>query len=42
MGGEKFGAMQRLRSAYCDSCLEAVKEAWMEIDPNFSMDIEME
>ena len=42
MGGEKFGAVQRLRSAYCDGHLEAVREAWLEIDPDFSMDAEMD
>ena len=40
MGGEKFGALQRLRSAYRDGRLEAIQEAWMEIDPDFSMEIE--
>ena len=42
MGGEKFGAVQRLRSAYRDGCLEAMHEAWLEIDPDFSMDAEMD
>jgi len=37
MGAEKFGAVQRLRSAYCDGRLEAIQEAWMEVDPDFSM-----
>ena len=41
MGSEKFGAVQRLRSAYHDGHLEAVQEAWMEIDPDFSMDVEI-
>ena len=27
MGSEKFGALQRLCAAYCDGCLEAVKES---------------
>ena len=40
MGSEKFGAVQRLRSAYHNGRLEAVQEAWMEIDPDFSMDVE--
>jgi len=35
----KFGAMQRLRSAYRDGRLEAIQEAWMEVDPDFSIDI---
>ena len=34
-GGEKFGALQRLRAAYRDGQLSAMNEAWMEIDPNF-------
>ena len=42
MGGEKFGAVQRLRSVYRDGRLEAVHEAWLEIDPDFSMDAEMD
>ena len=37
MRGEKFGALQRLRSAYRDGRLEAVNEAWMEINPDFEM-----
>jgi hypothetical protein len=41
MGGEKFGALQRLRSAYRDGRLEAVQEAWMEISPDFDLDGEM-
>ena len=40
MGSEKFGALQRLRAAYRDGCLEAVKESWMEIDPCFDIDTE--
>jgi hypothetical protein len=40
MGSEKFGALQRLRAAYRDGHLEAVKESWMEIDPNFDIDDE--
>jgi hypothetical protein len=38
MGGEKFGGLQRLRSAYRDGRLEAVNEAWIEIDPDFGID----
>ena len=38
MGSEKFGGLQRLRSAYHDGQLEAVNEAWMEIDPDFGID----
>ena len=38
IGGEKLGGLQRLRSGYCDGRLEAVKEAWMEIDPDFEID----
>ena len=41
MGSEKFSAVQRLRSAYHDGHSEAVQEAWMEIDPDFSMDVEI-
>jgi hypothetical protein len=40
MGSEKFGALQRLRAAYRDGRLEAVKESWMEIDPVFDIDDE--
>ena len=36
----KFGALQRLRSAYQDGRLEAVNEAWMEINPDFSLDVD--
>ena len=35
MGGERFGALQRLRAAYHDGRLSAMNEAWMEIDPDF-------
>jgi hypothetical protein len=41
MGSEKFGALQRLCAAYCDGHLEAVKEAWMEIDPDFNSDTDV-
>ena len=37
-GSKKFGGLQRLRSAYRDGRLEAVNEAWMEIDPDFEID----
>ena len=40
MGSEKFGALQRLHVAYRDGHLEAVKESWMEVDPNFDIDDE--
>ena len=36
----KFGALQRLRSAYQDGHLEAINEAWMEINPDFSLDVD--
>ena len=36
----KFGALQRLRSAYQDGHLEAVNEAWMEINPDFSLNVD--
>jgi hypothetical protein len=35
MDAERFGAIQRLRGAYRDGRLEAYKEAWFEIDPDF-------
>ena len=35
MGGEKFGALQRLQGANRDRQLSAMNEAWMEIDPGF-------
>ena len=38
MGSEKFGGLQCLRSGYHDGQLEAVNEAWMEIDPDFEID----
>ena len=38
IGSEKFGRLQHLRSAYHDGRLEAVNEAWMEIDPDFGID----
>ena len=38
MDGEKFGDLQRLRSAYHDGHLETLNEAWMEIDPDFEWD----
>ena len=38
IGSEKFGGLQRLRLGYHDGRLEAVKEAWMEIDPDFKID----
>ena len=38
MGSEKFGGLQCLRSGYHDGRLEAVNEAWMEIDPDFEID----
>jgi hypothetical protein len=38
--GDKFGGLQRLRSAYRDGRLEAINEAWMEIDPDFGTDEE--
>ncbi len=40
MGSEKFGALQRLRAAYRDGRLKAVKESWMEINPCFDIDTE--
>jgi hypothetical protein len=39
MRSEKFGVLQRLRAAYRDGRLEAVKESWMEIDPDFDIDM---
>jgi len=40
MGSEKFGALQKLCAAYCDGHLKAVKESWMEIDPDFDIDMD--
>ena len=40
MDGDKFGALQQLQSAYRDGRLEAVNEAWMEINPDFSLEID--
>ena len=39
MGGEKFGALQRLQSAYHDGQLSAMNEAWMEIDTDFELSL---
>ena len=39
---EKFGGLQRLRSAYQDGHLKAESEAWMEIDPDFDTVIELD
>jgi len=36
MKAQKFGDIQRLRSAYHDGCLMAVTEAWMDIDAKFN------
>lgn len=38
MGNEKFGVTQRLKDAYRNGRLEAVKEAWMLTQPDFSFD----
>ena len=38
MGSEKFGGLQHLRSGYHDGRLEAVNEAWMQIDHVFAID----
>ena len=40
MGGEKFGGVQRLCSAYRDGRLKAESEAWLEIDPDAEFHIE--
>ena len=40
MGGENFGGVQRLCSAYCDGRLKAESEAWLEIDPDAEFHIE--
>jgi len=42
MKAQKFGDIQRLRSAYHDGRLMAVTEAWMDIDAkfNFGSDVE--
>jgi len=42
MGSEKSGALQRLCAAYHDGHLEAVKEAWIQIDPDFDIDMDTE
>ena len=38
MDSDKFGSLQWLQSAYQDGQLEALNEAWMEIDLDFSLD----
>ena len=40
MDGDKFGALQWLQSAYRDGHLKAINEAWMEINPDFNLDID--
>lgn len=35
MGGIKFGLVQRLRDAYREGRLQAITEAWIDIDPDF-------
>ncbi|KAF5331561.1 hypothetical protein D9611_007605 [Ephemerocybe angulata] len=35
LGEVKFGVIQRLRDVYREGRLEAIQEAWLEIDPNF-------
>lgn len=39
---EKFSGLQRLRSAYHDGRLKAESEAWMAIDPDHDIFIDME
>ena len=34
MDAEKFAGLQRLKAAYKDGQLSAIKEAWMEIELN--------
>ncbi|KAF5318335.1 hypothetical protein D9611_014246 [Ephemerocybe angulata] len=36
MGGLKFGMVQKLRDAYREGRLEAAREAWVKIDPDFN------
>ena len=40
MHADKFGGLQRLKSAYQDGCLQAQSEAWLEsdFDMNFNID----
>ncbi|KAF5338265.1 hypothetical protein D9611_014619 [Ephemerocybe angulata] len=42
MGGVKFGKTQQLKDAYRQGRLQAVKEAWVTIDPKFDFDSFME
>lgn len=35
MGKVKFGLIQRLRDAYQEGHLNAVREAWVELEPDF-------
>ena len=44
MHADKFGGLQRLRSAYWDRRLHAQSEAWFEIDPdvNFNINTDVE
>jgi hypothetical protein len=38
----KFGGLQRLRSAYRDGRLKAQSEAWLEIDPDMTFNVDTE
>jgi len=38
MHADKFGGLQRLRSAYRDGRLHAQSQAWLEIDPVMDFD----
>ena len=42
MHADKFGGLQRLRSAYRDGWLQAQSEAWLEIDPDMDFDVDTE
>lgn len=42
MRSEEFEALERLRSTYHDGFLEVLKEAWMEIGPNFDLNVDTE
>lgn len=42
MGGDKFGALQRLKSAYLDGRLSARDEAWMQMGADFAFNTEFD
>ena len=42
MHADRFGGLQRLRSAYRDHCLQAHNEVWLKTDSDMDFDIDTE